>query len=130
MTIAAIPRRKCTICNSTFSTFAKKPYCSICIKNICELSHMKDSAGRHRCNSAFDIIERKNKLCVGHYKMLQQYCYVCGHCKIDDECLSYDDYYYCTKHKPVPQDFIVRKTLNNVLNNDIIENIIQKIVKF
>jgi len=121
-------RKKCTECNSIFNTCAEKPYCSVCIKAHCELSHRKDSIGRQKCNATFDLINRKNKLCMGHYKMLQNFCYVCGDPRLNDDCLSYDDYYYCTKHKPVSQKSFIGKLLNSKLNDDMIEKIVNKVI--
>jgi hypothetical protein len=119
----SIPRKKCTDCDSYFNTFAEIPYCSICINSHCELSHKKDSIGRHRCNSTFDLICRKNKLCIGHYKMMQNFCYVCGHPRSCCDNLSYDDYFYCNDHIPIAQNKVIQKTFNNILNNDVIEKI-------
>lgn len=121
-------RKKCSDCNSVFNTFAENPYCSLCIKSHCELSHKKDSIGRNKCNSTFDLINRKNKLCVGHYKMLQNYCYVCGDPRSADDELSYDDYYYCIEHKPIAQKSLIQKILFRKLNNDVIEKIVEKVV--
>ena len=105
-------RKKCTDCNFFFNTIAHTPYCNCCIKYHCDLSHMKDSVRRHNCNSTFDLIYRKHTLCVGHYKMLQNYCYVCGDCRSACDKLSYDDYYYCEEHKPICQKILIAHFLN------------------
>ena len=123
----SLPRKKCTDCNNVFNTFADIPYCSICIKSHCDLSHTRDSIGRHKCNSTFDLIHRKNTLCVGHYKMLQNFCYVCGEPRQADDKLSYDDYYYCQCHKPMDQKLLIEKIFNDKLNNDVINKIISKV---
>jgi hypothetical protein len=121
-----ILKNKCCIkCNFAFKTFSEKPLCQKCIKHHCELSHMRDSINRNCCNVVFDLINRTNCLCVGHYKMLQQFCYVCGDPKKKDTQLSYDSYYYCTKHQPVNQCIIIKHLFKNVLDNDSIENILK-----
>ena len=124
----SLRRKQCVDCNSVFNTFAEIPYCSICIKNHCELSYMKDSIGRFKCNSTFDLIHRKNTTCIGHYKVLQNYCYVCGDPRSSDDNLSYDDYFYCNEHKPIDQKLLIKKILDDKLNYDVIENIVKKII--
>ena len=118
--------KKCVDCNSKVMTFSDHPLCNICIKTHCELSHMKDSMGRYSCNPVVGLVKREHCLCVGHYKMLQNYCYVCGSPKKDDT-LSYDDYYYCHDHKPIDQCVMINKFLDPILPNDCIDLIISKI---
>ena len=124
----SLQSKKCTDCNCMLNTFAEIPYCSVCIKSHCELSHKKDSIGRNQCNSTFDLIKRKHILCVGHYKTIQNCCYVCGDPRSADDKLSYDDYYYCIKHKPISQKILIQKILFSKLNEDVIEKIVEKVV--
>lgn len=120
-----LAKKNCKNCNSSVLTFAKNPLCHTCMKARCQLSHMKDSLGRNTCNTIRDLVQRKHCLCVGHYKLLQNYCYVCGIPKLDDDILSYDDYYYCKKHKPVNQSKFIHRYFQSVLDFDSINNILE-----
>jgi len=122
-----LEHKKCLECYSNVTTFSDSPLCNICIKTKCELSHMKDSIGRNCCNTVVGLVKRKYCLCIGHYKMLQSYCFVCGEARKYDGELSYDNYYYCDEHKPIDRNELLNKILSPVLNADCIGIIVSKI---
>ena len=126
MTIV-LKNKFCSECGNKVPTFARNPLCQICMKKKCELSHMKDNINRNICNTVSDLICRTNCLCVGHYKMILEYCYVCGEAKEYNENISYDGYYYCKNHKPVDQSYMIHKLLDNDLNYDVVSVIISKL---
>ena len=97
------------------------------MKLRCELSHSKDSLNRNTCNTISDLICRKQCLCVGHYKMILQHCYICGAPKEDADKNSYDGYYYCNQHKPIDQSYIIHYLLDDKMNYDVVSVIIEKI---
>lgn len=116
--------KRCTSCNYICQTLANEPYCTFCIRKKCELRHLKIPL--NRCNNVLDHIERDNRImCIGHYKHLQKHCKVCGVPKLKNDTLSYDDWYYCTSHKPKhnEQKYIVARLLHNVLDDDCISHI-------
>ena len=117
--------KKCKNCDINVKTFATNPLCHTCLKLRCQLSHMKDSIGRNTCNAVEDLVMRKYCLCVGHFKMLTNCCFVCGKPKANDDALSYDNYYYCAEHKPVDQSKFVHRYFQNDLDFDSINKILE-----
>ena len=124
----SLPRVLCTNCNTYTFSFATVPYCNTCISKHCAMKNHPDCYGLYRCNNIADyIIRNDSKYCIGHYKFMQKFCKRCGDPKALGGKLSYDDYYYCSIHKPriENRNICVHLCLKNNLPRELICSIIK-----
>lgn len=123
--------KKCNLCATRLLTYAHSPHCTNCIKSECCLSNYAASDGRMCCNVTFDMITiDQKKYCLGHYKLLQNKCNVCGltrpescHNFQDDHMWYCKDHTYVYKYKRTQAVFHVMK---DILCIDLITEILKK----
>jgi hypothetical protein len=120
--------RRCTRCNTKTTVLKDNshPLCSLCVPKFCELSYLPNCDNRMACNNLSECITRDGHvLCYAHYKKLQQHCRSCGHPAAYGDSLSYDNWYYCSLHKPSPQEQskVVHRCFESVLDRDCIQTI-------
>lgn len=125
-------QKKCSTCSTFFYTCAQNPVCRNCVKLKCCMSHLPSSDGRTTCNVCFDMIKHNGSFyCLGHYKILQNRCNICG----VERPSHYTDFqqdhmWYCSAHiKSYKQDFAhsVFQSLRETLHMDIIFDILAKV---
>lgn len=128
-----LTHKNCTNCNVSFLTYAHNPCCRYCMKDVCCMSHLPSSDGRSECNSTFDtIFHNGKKYCLGHYKLLQNRCNICGVQRPENNLNFQSDHlWYCDIHLKTHKQNLARsiyESLKNHLYLDIILEILKNVV--
>lgn len=135
-----LEEKTCKNCNTQILTFADEVYCNECIQNVCSMSNEEyfcrpiDWYSR-KCNVTFNCVNVNGKcLCLNHFKLAQDFCYVCTMKRPENDTNFHDNFmWYCENHKPKYCKSKITAWLSLMSNSipvDVIDNIISKVPHF